>query len=300
MDAAAAEEALRGLEGDWGGRAIEAISGGWSFWTFRVGRDHAARFPRSEAAAHGLERELVLLPALAERVSYRVPVPVAVGRRAGRPFAVAPWIGERALESRDVATGAAPSPEHAGRGRARVAQVLSELHGFPIRRAAELLGAARLPSAWRSRYRALRKTVAERVEPRLDAALRDRVAAGFARFLEDGLPPFEHPVLVHCDLGVEHLRVDAQGRVVGVIDFEDAAIGDPAIDFAGLWIAFGSDVVRDAVARYGGPPDTGFSARLHFYVWMSAVHEILHGLDTADDALVADASRSLADRIASR
>jgi aminoglycoside 2''-phosphotransferase len=299
MDVLAAEEALRGLEGDWAGRPLEPIFGGWSFWTFRVGADHVVRFPRSEAVARGLERELVLLPALAERVSYRVPAPVAVGRRAGRPFAVAPWIDGRTIESRDVAAGAAPSPEHAGRGRSRVAQVLAELHGFPIRRAAELLGAPRLASAWRSRYLALRETVATRVEPLLEDGLRDRVAVGYARFLEDGLPAFEHPVLVHGDLGVEHVRVDAQGRVVGLIDFEDATIGDPAIDFAGLSIAFGSDVVRDLVDRYGGPSDAGFAARLHFYVWMSAVQEIVHGLDTGDDALVADAVRSLADRLGS-
>jgi hypothetical protein len=55
--------------------------------------------------------------------------------------------------------------------------------------------------------------------------------------------------------------------------------------------------VRDVLARYGGPPDSGFGERLRFYVWMGSAHAILHGLDEGDDALVADATRELSDRI---
>jgi aminoglycoside phosphotransferase (APT) family kinase protein len=35
--------------------------------------------------------------------------------------------------------------------------------------------------------------------------------------------------LVHRDLTPEHVLVDARGSVVGLIDFEDATVGDPAI-----------------------------------------------------------------------
>ena len=30
--------------------SVEAIAGGWSFFTFRVGADRVVRFPRSDAA----------------------------------------------------------------------------------------------------------------------------------------------------------------------------------------------------------------------------------------------------------
>jgi aminoglycoside 2''-phosphotransferase len=298
MDVESVQRALRDLEGDFeSGAAIEPILGGWSFRTFRVGADHVVRFPKDDAVAAGLERELKLLPALARKLSFTVPAPVAVGRYRGRPFGVARWIHGRPISAGDVAAGVARSPEHAGEGRARVAQVLAELHGFPARQAAELMGVPRGVGDWRDRHVALRKTVAERVEPLLDAHVRDRVAAGFTRFLEEALESFAHPVLVHGDLGVEHLRVDDAGKLVGVIDFEEAAVGDPAIDFVGLQIAFGDDVVRDVLARYGGPPDSGFGERLRFYVWMGSAHAILHGLDEGDDALVADATRELSDRI---
>jgi aminoglycoside phosphotransferase (APT) family kinase protein len=105
-------------------------------------------------------------------------------------------------------------------------------------------------------------------------------------------------VLVHCDLGVEHLLVDETGFLTGVIDFEDATLGDPAIDFVGLRLAFGDDVTRDVLARYGGPPDPGFADRLRFYCVMGSVHAILYGLDEESDEIVVDGVEGLCERLA--
>ena len=297
MDVDFVREALAGLDGDFALEPIDPILGGWSFWTFRVGAAHVVRFPRSPSAARGLEREKVLLPELAARVAFRVPVPLAFGQHAGLPFALNPWIEGRAVAAQDVVSEAAPSLEHAGEGRQRLADALAQLHGFPIQRAAELLGVSLAVEAWRDRYEALRKQVRDRVEPRLDADLLDRVAVGFERFLEEDLARFGHPALVHGDLGVEHFRVGAAGEVVGMLDFETSAIGDPAIDFVGLQIAFGADVVDDVLARWGGPPDRGFRERLHFYVWMGAVHAILYGLEEGLPDVVADGIQGLRERI---
>jgi aminoglycoside phosphotransferase (APT) family kinase protein len=286
MDVAAAREALVGIDGGFADEEVAPLGSGWSFETFRIGVGHVARFPRGDASVVGLEREIALLPKLASRVSFAVPEPVVSGQYDGRPFVVARFLEGRAIASCDVVSTEAASPEHAGDCRARLAQVLAELHGFPRKQAVELLGVDPSTDGWRERYVQLQEEIAEKVEPLLDVRLRDRVVVGFARFLEDGLASFAHPVLAHCDLGV-----------TAMLDFEGAGVGDPAIDFVGLQIAFGDDVVRDVLARYGGPPDPGFGTRLHFYVWMGAVHAILHGLDTADDALVAGATKNLARRI---
>jgi aminoglycoside phosphotransferase (APT) family kinase protein len=48
----------------------------------------------------------------------------------------------------------------------------------------------------------------------------------------DTLSGFE-PALLHADLGPEHLLV-RDGRLVGVIDWGEARIGDPGLDHAGL------------------------------------------------------------------
>ena len=51
MDVDVVREALAGLDGDFALEPIDPILGGWSFWTFRVGVAHVARFPRSPSAA---------------------------------------------------------------------------------------------------------------------------------------------------------------------------------------------------------------------------------------------------------
>jgi aminoglycoside 2''-phosphotransferase len=276
---------------------IEPIIGGWSYSTFRVGSRWVVRFPRNERVAACLEREIRLLPSLAEHVSYAVPVPGPTGRHRGLPFSLSRWIPGRPVSGADVTSGIAPSPEHAGERRARLARVLAELHGFPNRRAAELLELPLGVEAWRARYAELREDVERRVHPLLETPLRDRLTVAYRRFEEAELASFRHPVLVHADLGVEHVLVDEAGFVTGMLDFEEACLGDPAIDFVGLQIAFGDDVVRDVVARYGGPPDPGFVPRLRFYCAMGSVHAILHGLDEADDAIVSDGISELARRL---
>ncbi|MDR6216943.1 phosphotransferase [Deinococcus soli (ex Cha et al. 2016)] len=42
------------------------------------------------------------------------------------------------------------------------------------------------------------------------------------------------PVPIHGDFAAEHVQLDGGGRPVGVLDWADAALGDPARDLAGL------------------------------------------------------------------
>ncbi|MFC6750475.1 phosphotransferase family protein [Deinococcus aquaticus] len=42
------------------------------------------------------------------------------------------------------------------------------------------------------------------------------------------------PVPIHGDFAAEHVSLDGQGRLSGVLDWSDAALGDPARDLAGL------------------------------------------------------------------
>jgi aminoglycoside phosphotransferase (APT) family kinase protein len=125
----------------------------------------------------------------------------------------------------------------------------------------------------------------------LDADLRARLAGEFTAFLA-GDWAFT-PVLVHRDLVPEHVLVD-EGRIVGLIDFEDATVGDPAIDFAGLFDLLGPDRIERLLAAYGRPVDRD---RLRCYWWLVPVHGLLHGLATNDEAATAQAITELRARI---
>jgi aminoglycoside phosphotransferase (APT) family kinase protein len=84
------------------------------------------------------------------------------------------------------------------------------------------------------------------------------------------------PALVHADLAPEHLLADpVTTRLTGVIDFEDAQIGDPAIDFAGLrpevWMAWAND---------RGPADPGYRHRAAFYPSLAPLHRMIYGAES--------------------
>ena len=67
---------------------------------------------------------------------------------------------------------------------------------------------------------------------RLDRSLVERIDRFFAAYAA----PETHPErLVHGDIDDHHLLLDRQSERLGVIDFGDAAVGDPAMDFAFLF-----------------------------------------------------------------
>ena len=62
------------------------------------------------------------------------------------------------------------------------------------------------------------------------------------------------PVLVHNDVSAEHILLDEAARAItGVIDWGDVAIGDPAVDLAGVFHWGGPAFVDAVLQAYRGP-----------------------------------------------
>jgi aminoglycoside phosphotransferase (APT) family kinase protein len=88
---------------------------------------------------------------------------------------------------------------------------------------------ARQPN-WLETYRRQAEEFRRVVLPLLDADERPRGEALLAEV--ETLTGFR-PALTHSDLGPTHLLV-RNGKLVGVIDWGDARVGDPALDYAWL------------------------------------------------------------------
>jgi aminoglycoside phosphotransferase (APT) family kinase protein len=89
--------------------------------------------------------------------------------------------------------------------------------------------------------------------------------------------------LLHGDLHAGHLLVDPAGRVVGLIDWADACLGDPAYDLKFLWVLPGEHFVEEVLSFYDGPIDPGFLDRIRFYGVCTAVDEVAYGLSESRD-----------------
>ena len=213
MDAEAARERLAAQ-----GLCFERIEPvgeqGWSSEVYELDGTHIVRFPRNDEVRAAHERERRLLPALAAHVSFRVPLPVhdelfVYEKIPGRPFDVGDDV--------DAAFAA-----------------IDDLHSFPVDEARRLLGRRTLVEEYANEW----EMFAAQVLPHLSADLVEAIQ--FARFP----PDIERERLIHDDLGPEHLLVGDDGRPVAMIDFEDATVGDPAVDHTPLTTLVGRPLTR--------------------------------------------------------
>jgi aminoglycoside 2''-phosphotransferase len=261
-------------------RLITPINDGWDSDVFDVDGEWIFRFPRRPEVVASHERECRILSPLAGALPFAIPVPAYVGEFEDRRYMGYARVGGLAYVAGDDASS--------------VGRAIRALHDFPAERAAALLDCDPTIAGWLADYAQLRATTDERVAPLLHADVRAALDAAFDAFFADEWDAVT-PVLVHRDLGAEHMLMDRETRaLVGMIDFGDAAVGDPTIDFVGLYITGGSAATACAIADYEGPVS---EARLRFYMQVGAVHAVLYGQDTGDDDLATDAVASLVARL---
>lgn len=88
-------------------------------------------------------------------------------------------------------------------------------------------------------------------------------------------------VLLHNDLAAEHLLVNPLTHALtGVIDWSDMAIGDRAVDFAGVFHWGGESFMNAVLTRYAGPIDAATLPRARYMGACRGVGDVAFGLET--------------------
>jgi|TARA_B100000315_G_scaffold258903_1_gene312687 aminoglycoside 2''-phosphotransferase len=86
-------------------------------------------------------------------------------------------------------------------------------------------------------------------------------------------------VALQNDFGSEHILFDyRKGKVTGVIDFADIEVGDPASDFALLWV-YGKTFIDDVLKNYNHPVDEDFLKRSKFSEIIMPANDLLDTLE---------------------
>jgi aminoglycoside phosphotransferase (APT) family kinase protein len=260
---------------------FEPVVGGWDVYTYTLNGDWIAQFPRLPGTDEVLRREATLLEGLQGEVSGAVPAPAFVAEDAA-------CLVYRKIDGTPVA-----EPPQGGIWPERLGRFLYDLHLVPP----EFAGLrASGPAAWRESYREELDGFRRRVFPSLDPREREAAGAVFDAFLEDDRNFRFATGVVHRDLGPEHILVTADGDLAGVIDWGDAGLGDPAIDFAWLLHRV-PEAGERALAAYGGSADERFRVRARFYDLLGPWYEVTHGLDAGEPAFVASGLAGIRDRL---
>jgi aminoglycoside phosphotransferase (APT) family kinase protein len=256
----------------------EYLGEGCDSVAFVVNGELVFRFPKRDDVAEQLLREVQLLPYVARRVRVPIPVYSHLGRPSPHyphPFGAYPMLAGRPANQFDLE--ALPRDEIAG----ALAVLLSSLHGWD---GAE---ATRLGLPFLDDDELIAEVRADAIEDfeLVRQMAPDRPLDRWHAFLANPPAPSRRdraPVVVHADLAAEHLLFDAAAHAVtGVIDWSEIAVGDPAIDFAGVFHWGGQPLMDAVLRRYEGPaPDADALARARYLAACRGVLDVRFGRDT--------------------
>ena len=226
---------------------IRWIDEGYDFEVAIVDDEWVFRFPRRAGVEAALELEIDLLPRLAPAL----PVPVPVFEHVLRePL----FVAYRMLRG-------TPLVNEDGDG---MRAFLDALHAFDA-------SALQIePANWVEAYRDQCAEFERLVLPQLERSLHAEARRLFDEV--ETLVGFS-PALLHADLGPAHLLV-RDGRLAGVIDWGDARLGDPALDYA--W------ALNGPFADWEVDPD--LRRRAGFYHRLEPWYEAHYGLFTDQPA----------------
>lgn len=227
------------------------------------------RFPRSEEQRGRFIAELNLLRVLRDVSRVRVPVYEHVADDQG----MGAYRMIRGAELRPPLFAALEKPLRYAL-LVELGGFLGTLHALPEVTLAQPDGF--IQRTWSGEqfaalYRGMRRAKIARVVPPETMARFDAFHEAFEA-VAPGVPR-----LAHNDLSDDHILLRDTGALAGVIDFSDAAFGDPAIDFAWFW-QLGEEAVDLVLSHYTlAGEDKGLKARARWTFVRYLINQIWYG-----------------------
>lgn len=273
---------------------VRYLAEGWDSTVFEVDGGLVFRFPKRAPIDAMVRKEIRLLPVLGPRL------PAAIPRFAhvSGPVLDYPWhvVGYRKLGGTflDALAGTRASSDGLAED---LAAFLRALHAFPPDEAAALGAPVFTAAAWASRHENLFAVARTTAEGRATPAASRAFAAYWEAVFADAESFAFEPVLVHGDLAAAHVLVDGGGRLGGVIDFGDAMVADPALDFAG----FADLLAQRTLERYSVDADVrhGIWRRRSVYRRAAALHAISAGIELEREDLVDEGIEAIEESVGS-
>jgi aminoglycoside phosphotransferase (APT) family kinase protein len=253
---------------------IVELGEGWDHVAFEVNSSLIVRLSKDEDTAHRaslIRREAALLDVVKVLAPPATPEPLFVLDQEGA-------LAYLRISGTPLITLAA---RHRFRGdtdfAATLGGFLTRLHSLPVEPVSQLVPREEEPPAqWLEEAGETYRRIAGDV-PALHQG-------PVARFLEAPTPSDQFiACLCHNDLGVEHVLVDQAGHhVTGIIDWSDAAITDPAHDFALIYRDLGAGPLEETLRSYSavGADPRELHERAVFYARCAVLEDLEYGLKT--------------------
>jgi len=229
----------------WVVESIVPLGAGDSCDAYLVNGEWVVRVAKHAEAAAGLRREACLLPRIETRFDLRIPIPRLIGDDESPTLVAHPLLPGPALTTGRYARLPRPARDRCAQ---QVADFLRQMHATDL----TLVRQCGVPDTdHRARFGGLLTRARQQPTGVLAAPLRAFAESAITRYLNSAASADYAPVALHGDLSNDHILYDeSTGRVTGIIDFGDLAVGDPAWDFVYLFEEHGVDFVNRCVRAY--------------------------------------------------
>jgi|GEM_PF-108215 len=259
--------------------SVEPIGSGQNNVLKLVNSELIFRFPKYKEGTTRLKREADLLSFIADRLPLNVPRPLLCCLDEEAIYR--PFISYRKLNGEPLqAERLQQIGDDAVRRRlaGQLAGFLRHLHSMNLDGLfKEELQTFDPYAEWADLY----EQIQIKLYPYLKTEARQWTDRHFGQFLHPKPVSPIVPALVHGDFGTTNLLVDPdEMRICGILDFDEAGIGDPAVDYAALRASYGESFFQLVLDVY--PEIHQLMDRVLFYQGTFALQEALFGLENGD------------------
>lgn len=260
------------------GASINYLARGYDNDCYLVGEgEWIFRFPRRKNVVPWIEKEIALLPVVAERIGIAVPRFEFVGAPSEAfPY---PFVGYRMLPGVPWKPGVRVDVE----GSARVlAEAMTQLHEISPSVVSNWAspsddwGPAEMMEELFANIDKVRETMPSDLLP------------VFEPYWDGRVPPPPNfsgeRKLIHYDLSPEHVLFDpSSGLPVGIIDWADAGVGDPIHELGAFEYTFGRSYTEVYVEHYQPRLTSEDLSRMRFQLMVHAPIWLMHARENEED-----------------
>ena len=263
---------------------FDADGSGWTNFAIKVDNKYIFRFPRNDEAYKAISKEYKILKLLNEKLPVYIKVPNYIYRRLDGDY---PYVGYEMIEgkflTKDVFNNLSDTEKQ------KVLNYMSEflniLHSINYK---DLNLEIQNPIKW---YKELYKRIQNICFKYFDDDLKAATVQLFENYFNDETMTNYIPTLVHGDLSEDHILVNENG--VGIIDFGDLMVFDPAYDLIWAYIC-SKDFFNGLYKKYNGNKDDYFEHRIRdFHIKRPPYDGIIYAGEINDKELLDEELQSL-------
>ena len=231
-----------------------------------INHEMVFRFPRSAECQSHLKEEIALLRFIRNKTTAHVPDYSHVSARGD-------FAGYRLINGKTLTPSAFRRLSKSDKEAAisQIAEFLSYLHKI------ELADFNQFSPRHQSDFREVEERIKKELRSKLLPRLSKMEIQSIEEFYESSrslLGKEYERRAVHGDFYSENMIWDKHTSQLGIIDFTDCLVGDPAKDFEALF-EFGDDFVQLAYERYQGTKDDFFLDRAERYYKVHSIYTLL-------------------------